>query len=30
MLAHFGILAPVRALLKNFFDKHAASIMSLM
>jgi hypothetical protein len=30
MLAHFGLLAPMRALLKNFFDKHAASIMSLM
>jgi hypothetical protein len=30
MLAHFGLLAPVRALLKNFFDRHAAAIMSLM
>lgn len=30
MLAHFGLLAPVRALLKNFFDKHAAEILSLM
>jgi len=30
MLAHFGILAPVRAMLKNFFDKHAAATMSLV
>ena len=30
MLAHFGLLAPVRALLKNFFDRHAAEILSLM
>jgi hypothetical protein len=30
MLAHFGLLAPVRSLLKNFFDRHAAEIQSLM
>lgn len=30
MLAHFGILAPVRTMLKNFFDRHAAAMMSLM
>jgi hypothetical protein len=30
MLAHFGVLAPVRAMLSKFFEKHAAAIQSLM